>query len=348
MARFTICALVVLAIAVVALTAQAPSSPLAVSPDAAAALAARASEPDDGLDVLHVQGHVYLIAGDGGNIAAQIGPDGVILVDAGAGQRSDAVAAAIERLTDQPIRMIVNTSGHRDHAGGNAALAAAGQELGNVGRGGGAAAFGGVRTGAARIAHENLLLFMARPGPDGTPPYPEAAWPTEGFPVKKQLYLNGEGIEALHRPAAYSGGDAIVFFRRSDVIATGAIVDADGFPRLDIAAGGSIAGVIDTLNALVDLAIPPTPLAYQKGGTQLVTGRGRIMDQPDIVAYRDMVTIVRDVVAEMVSKGMTLAQVRAARPARGYEGRYGSETGPWTTDQFIEAVYASLMKGRAQ
>jgi hypothetical protein len=99
---------------------------------------------------------------------------------------------------------------------------------------------------------------------------------------------------------------------------------------------------------LVDMAIPPTPLAYQKGGTHVVPGRGRILDQPDIVAYRDMVTIIRDVIKEMVDGGRTLAQVRAARPARGYEGRYGSDSGPWTTDMFIEAVYASLAKGGAR
>ena len=337
-----LCSLAILAWAA-AVAAQAPSSPLAVSPADAAALAARASEPDDGLDVLHVQGHVYVIAGDGSNIGVQTGPDGVVLVDAGAGRRTEAVLAAIRRLSPESIRFILNTSGHPEHAGGNAVLAAAGVELGG-GRGG-VAAFGGVRTGAARIAHENLLLAMARPGPNGQTPFPEAAWPTEGFVGKKQMYLNGEGIEARHRPAAYSDGDAIVFFRRSDVIAAGAVVDSDGFPRFDVAAGGSIQGVIDTLNALIDLAIPPTPLPYQAGGTQIIPGRGRIMDQPDLVAYRDMVTIVRDVVQDLVTKGMTAEQVLAARPARGYEGRYGSSEGAWTTEMFVRAVHASLAAG---
>jgi glyoxylase-like metal-dependent hydrolase (beta-lactamase superfamily II) len=324
--------------------AQQPLSPLDTSTVAAAAAAERASAPDDGLDAVHVQGHVYMIAGDGGNIAVQVGPDGVVLVDAGAGQRSPAVTAAIRALTPQPIRVILNTSAHRDLAGGNGTVAAAGQELGGGGRGGGANVIGGVRTGAARVAHENVLLFMAR-SVDGKPRFPESAWPTESFLEKKQLYLNAEGIDVRHRPAAYSGGDAIVFFRRSDVIAVGAVVDSEGFPRIDVAAGGSIDGVIDTLNHLVDIAIPPTPLAYQSGGTHIVPGFGRVMDQPDIVAYRDMVTIVRDVVASMVQKGMTLEQIKKAEPTRGFTRRYGSTEGTWTTDMFIEAVHAGLVKG---
>jgi cyclase len=179
---------------------------------------------------------------------------------------------------------------------------------------------------------------------DGKPRYPEAAWPTESFLEKKQLYINGEGIDMRHRPSAYSNGDSIVFFRRSDVIAAGPVIDSEGFPRVDLAAGGSIAGVIATLNLLVDIAIPPTPLAYQSGGTHIVPGWGRVMDQPDVVAYRDMVTIVRDVVGSMVQKGMTLEQIKAAQPTRGFTRRYGSSKGAWTTDMFVEAVYAGVAK----
>jgi glyoxylase-like metal-dependent hydrolase (beta-lactamase superfamily II) len=308
------------------------------------AAAERAAAPDDGLEVVHVQGSVFMIAGDGGNVAVQVGPDGVVLANAGAGQRSPAVIAAVRALTAEPIRFILNTDSHADHVGGNGALAAAGRELGGGGRGGGAAVIGGVRTGAARIAHENVLLHMARPV-DGKARFPEATWPTESFLEKKQLYMNGEGIDMRHRPASYSNGDAIVFFRRSDVIAAGAVVDSEGFPRIDVAGGGSIAGVIDTLNLLVDIAIPPTPLAYQSGGTYIVPGWGRVMDQPDIVAYRDMVTVVRDVIASMAGKGMTLAQIKAAEPTRGFTRRFGSSTGPWTTDMFVEAVYAGVSKG---
>jgi glyoxylase-like metal-dependent hydrolase (beta-lactamase superfamily II) len=327
------------------LLAQTPS-PQAVSDHEAAARAARASAPDDGLDVVHVQGHVFMISGDGGNIAVQAGPDGAVLVDSGAGARSAAVVAAVRQLTDEPIRFIFNTIGHPDHAGGNAAVAAAGRELGGGGGGRGVnlAVVSGVRSGAQRIAHESVLLAMAKPGADGKPPFEEAAWPTEGFIERKQMYLNAEPIEAIHIPAATSEGSAIVFFRRSDVIATGPVVDTEGFPRFDAQSGGSINGTIAALNRLMQMAIPPTPLVYQRGGTQLVTGRGRVMEQTDLAAYRDMVTVIRDRVRDQVRRGVALPQILASQPAQGYVRRYGSTTGQWTTETFLRAVHASLVK----
>ena len=332
--------------AITYLSAQV-GSPQAVSETEAAARAARATAADDGLDVVHVQGHVFMISGDGGNVAVQVGPDGVVLVDSGAGARSAAIVAAIRQLADEPIRFILNTSADREHTGGNAAVAATGREFGGAaGRGGGDAVVGGVRTGAQRIAHEGVLLAMARPGADGKARIEEAAWPTEGFVDRKQMYLNGEGIEAIHVPASSSDASAIVFFRRSDVIATGSLVDTEGFPRFDADAGGSINGTIAALNTLMLMAIPPTPLVYQRGGTQLVTGRGRVMEQTDLVGYRDMVTIIRDRVREQLTRGVALPQILASQPAQGYARRYGSTTGPWTTETFIRAVHASLVTER--
>ena len=175
--------------------------------------------------------------------------------------------------------------------------------------------------------------------------FPEAAWPTEGFIDKKNIYLNGEAIQLIHQPAAHSDADSIVFFRRSDVIAAGDLVDTTRFPMIDLAKGGSIQGEIDALNVLVDLAVPPTPLVWQEGGTIIVPGRGHLMEQADLVDYRDMVTIVRDIVQTMITKGMTLEQIQKAEPTKGYSRRYGAADGPWTTRQFVEAVHASLSKG---
>lgn len=324
-------------------SAQA-GSPQAVSETEAAARAGRAAAADDGLDVVHVQGQVYMISGDGGNVAVQVGSDGAVLVDSGAGTRSAALVAAIRQLANEPIRFIFNTSADREHTGGNAAVAAAGREFGGAGRAAGEFVVGGVRTGAQRIAHEGVLLAMARPGADGKPRIEEAAWPTEGFVGRKQMYLNAEGIEAIHVPASSSDASAIVFFRRSDVIATGALVDTGGFPRFDMDAGGSINGTIAALNTLMQMAIPPTPLVFQRGGTQLVTGRGRVMEQADLTSYRDMVTIIRDRVRDQIARGAALPQILASQPAQGYARRYGSTTGPWTTESFIRAVHASLVK----
>ena len=141
------------------------------------------------------------------------------------------------------------------------------------------------------------------------------------------MYLNGEGIEVLHQPAAHSDGDAIVFFRRSDVVVAGDVLDTTRFPVIDVARGGSIDGEIAALNRLVDLAIPSVPIVSREEGTLVIPGHGRVCDQLDVVEYRDMVTIVRDRVRDLIRAGATLDQVKAAAPARGYTRRYGADTG---------------------
>jgi glyoxylase-like metal-dependent hydrolase (beta-lactamase superfamily II) len=180
-------------------------------------------------------------------------------------------------------------------------------------------------------------------GPGGKPsPYPVGAWPTETFgQPRKYMYLNGEGIEVFHQPAAHTDGDAIVFFRRSDVIVAGDILDTTRFPVIDIAKGGSIHGEIAALQKLVDTAIPSVPIVSRDEGTLIIPGHGRICDQLDVVEYRDMVTIIRDRIRDLKKQGLTLEQVKAASPARGYTRRYGSDTA------FVEAVYRSMSE-RAQ
>jgi len=300
----------------------------------------------DTLRILQVQPGFYMIAGAGGNIAVQTGPDGVVLVDSGSAPMADAVLAAIKTLTDQPIRYIINTSADIDHVGGNAKLAVAGQSLfvaGNGGPGGGNAASaisnGG---GASIVGTENLSTRMsARSGAQA--PFPTVAWPTETYSRKqKTLYLNNEGIQVISQPAAHTDGDSIVFFRRSDVVAAGDVFDITRFPVIDIQRGGSIQGEIDALNRLIDLAIPSIPLPWKEGGTQIIPGHGRVCEQAELVEYRDMVTIVRDRIQDMMKRGMTLEQIKAASPTNGYNRRYGADSGAWTTSKFIEAVYKSL------
>jgi glyoxylase-like metal-dependent hydrolase (beta-lactamase superfamily II) len=160
------------------------------------------------------------------------------------------------------------------------------------------------------------------------------------------MYLNNEGIQIMHQPSAHSDGDSIVFFRRADVIATGDIFDLRQFPVIDPTMGGSIQGELDALNRLLDLAIPAMPLLHKEGRTYLVPGHGRIADHADLVEYRDMVTIIRDRIKSLVEKNMTLEQVKAANPAKGYRTRYGSDTGAWTTDMFVEAIYNELRAAR--
>ena len=173
--------------------------------------------------------------------------------------------------------------------------------------------------------------------------YPTAAWPTDTFFTdERPIYVNREGIDVMAQPAAHSDGDAMVFFRRSDVLVTGDIFDTTRFPVIDIDKGGSIQGEIDALNRIVKMAIPSVPLIWQPGGTLIVPGHGRVCDQADAVEYRDMVTIIRDIVQDMINRGMTLEQVKTANPTNGFRKQYGTDTGPWTTDMFVEAVYRGL------
>jgi glyoxylase-like metal-dependent hydrolase (beta-lactamase superfamily II) len=142
-----------------------------------------------------------------------------------------------------------------------------------------------------------------------------------------------------HVPNAHTDGDSIVFFRHSDVVATGDIFRTDSYPVIDLQKGGNVQGVIDGLNLVLDLAVPAH---HEEGGTYVVPGHGRIADEFDVLEYRDMVTIVRDRIQSMIAKKMTLEQVKAARPTLDYDSRYGATTGAWTTDMFVEAVYRSL------
>jgi glyoxylase-like metal-dependent hydrolase (beta-lactamase superfamily II) len=179
----------------------------------------------------------------------------------------------------------------------------------------------------------------------GPAAYPAGAWPTETFHyARKYMYMNGEGIEVLHQPAAHTEGDAFVFFRRSDVVMAGDVLDTRQFPVIDVERGGSIQGAIAALNRLSELAIPSGPIVSREAGTIVVPGHGRLCDQYDVIEYRDMVTIVRDRVRDLIAAGRSLEQVKAAAPAKGYVGRYGNERGAWTADRFVEAVYTSLAK----
>jgi glyoxylase-like metal-dependent hydrolase (beta-lactamase superfamily II) len=298
----------------------------------------------EGIEVLRVRPDFYMIGGAGGNIGVQIGPDGVVLVDAGTEQASGQVMAEIKKLTDQPIRYIIDTSADADFVGGNARLARAGRTIfamANNDRGNDDKLM--TNGGAASIlASQNVLLRMSAPT-GKVSPFSSDAWPTESFSQnRKYIYLNHEPIEIFHHPAAHSDGDSIVFFRISDVVVAGDILDTTRFPVIDVEKGGSVQGEIDALNHIVELAISPIPFVFQEGGTYVLPGHGRICDQFDVVEYRDMVVIIRDVIQDMIRRGMTLEQIQAASPAKPYEKQYGTTFGPWTTNDFIEAVYKSL------
>jgi glyoxylase-like metal-dependent hydrolase (beta-lactamase superfamily II) len=285
------------------------------------------------LAVWHVRDGIYMLVGAGGNTTVQVGENGVLVVDTKLVSASDALLAAIRKISDRPIRYIVNTHWHADHVGSNEAIAKAGSTIagGNV-----SGAIADAGEGAAVIAHENVLVRMS--GQENPPPF--EAWPTDTlFTPRKDLYFNGEAIEILHQPAAHTDGDSLVFFRRTDVISTGDVFTTTGYPVIRPEDGGGIDGVIAALNRIIEITVPKEK---QEGGTLVIPGHGRLCDEADVVEYRDMVTIIRDRIKSMLEMGMTLRQVQAAKPTADYDGRYGATTGFWTTEQFVAAAYESL------
>jgi cyclase len=307
---------------------------------------AAAQEPSRGdLDVIQLRPNFYVIAGAGGNIVVQIGPVGVILVDSGSTATSDKVLATIRGLTPLPIRYIINTSMEADHVGGNETIAKSGLSIlaGAIAAGAGLSDDLVTNSGGASVlAHENVLTRMSAPtGKQSL--FPLGLWPTKTFAAKTYaMYLNGEGIQVIHEPAAHTDGDTIVFFRRGDVIATGDIIDTTRFPVIDVEKGGTLQGEIDALNHLMDLSIPNLPIQWNPDRTLLVPGHGRVLDKIDLLEYRDMVTVVRDRIQDLIDQGKTLEQVKAANPTLSYRRRYGSDSGPWTTDHFVELVFREL------
>jgi len=334
------------------------------------------SSPRDGeVHILPTQGNIYMVIADGTNLAVSIGGDGIMLVDTGAAKMSEKILSAVGQLASavsanpaanqcfgancpgkwgwsspyigavisapapaRPLRYIINTSAGADRIGGNERIAT----TGFFPRG---SQFGGavenVGPRASVIAHEEVLNRMSAPAGKASP-LPAAAWPTDTYFDefhKLPEYVNGEAVIVYHAPNATTDGDSFVFFRHSEVIAAGNLFSTVSYPVIDAEKGGTINGVIGGLNKILDIAVAE----YRaQGGTWIIPGRGRLSDTADVAAYRNMVTMIRDRVKDLKGKGMTLAQVKAARPTMDFDGRYGSTTGPWTTDMFVEAVYSTV------
>ena len=354
--------------------APVPLSRSAISADRKVA----AQSPKDGeVHVLPVQGNIYMLVADGTNIAVSAGPDGTLIVNTGSAEMTDKVLAALNQpaavagspasnkcsglncpgipygwsspfintiisspAPPKPIRYIINTSAASDHTGGNEQVAAAGF----FPRGGGSAgAIVGVGRNASVIGHENVLNRMSAPAGSESPT-PVDAWPTDTYFhdfYKLSEYFNGEAVIVYHEPAANTDGDSIVFFRHSEVISAGDIFSTISYPLIDLEKGGSVQGVIDGLNHILDLAVAEY---RSQGGTWIIPSHGRLSDTADVASYRNMVTMIRDRVRNMIENGMTLEQVKAGRPTMDFDGRYGSNSGSWTTDMFVEAVYRSLSR----
>ena len=279
------------------------------------------------IKVLPVQGNIYMLSGAGGNITLQVGKEGVLIVDTEFGPLVPQLMTEIRKLSKGPIRYIVNTHVHPDHVGGNEAFAklipddpAAPLKI---------------------IAHESVFNRMSRPVGNESPVSELGLPRDEYFTPFKDLRFNGEAIFVYHEPNAHTDGDSVVLFRGSDVLSVGDIFTPGAYPFIDLERGGSLSGEIGALNHILELTVPGHT---QDGGTYVIPGHGRICDEADVVEYRDMVVIIRDRVADMIKKGMTLEQVKAAKPTRDYDTEYVSSNSFVTADRFIESVYQSLIQ----
>lgn len=284
------------------------------------------------LGIQKVQGNVYMVYTPQGNSAISVGDWGVLVVDAPPEGAAEALIAEIRKLTDKPIRYLINTS--IDHTATNDKISRAGAPVtgGNLG----AVAFD---NGATIVSHEKVLARMVDV-PEGQKVPDADKLPTTTYDERqKEIYFNDEAVIAILVPDAHTDGDSIVHFRGSDVIAAGDIFDMTSYPHIDLAKGGNVEGVLKGLNLILDICVPRHE---QEGGTYVIPGRGRLTDEHDVLEYRDMVTIIRDRIKAGIEKGQTLAQIKAAKPTYEYDARWGSTTGDWTTDMFIEAVYKSL------
>jgi hypothetical protein len=289
----------------------------------------------DGIHAVHVQGNVWMLVTPDGNLALQVGPEGALLVDTGRNGTSDAVLTAIRQVTPLPLRYIINTSAGPTAVGNNPVLGALK---------GGATDRQGSGPAPAIIGHEKVLAHLSAPATPGAEVFPGDSWPTDAYLGRKRsIRYNGEAIDIMHQPAAYSDADSIVYFRGSDVIVSGEIFSTSRFPLVDPAHGGTVTGVLAGLNAMEDIAVPAVVAeSFDEDGTLIIPGSGRISDKDDLTEYRDMVHIVRERIVDLVSKRRGLDTIKASRPLVDYDRRYSVPE--WTTSAFIDAMYAELTR----
>jgi glyoxylase-like metal-dependent hydrolase (beta-lactamase superfamily II) len=284
------------------------------------------------VETLHVQGQVHLIAGAGGNIAAQVGPNGVLLVDSGYEQMSGKVLDALRKLSDQTLRTIINTTLMDSHTGANGVLIKAGR-LNQAGPG-----LGQRPNEADLIGHSGLLALMTK---IGRARIPVERWPPSVYSGKqKDLSSNDEPVVILAVPNAVTSGDSMVWFRKSDVLVSGEIFNEASFPFIDLAHGGTINGILDGLNTMLEITVPKH---NQEGGTMVIPGYGRVGDEHDVLEYRDMLTIIRDRVQAGIRKKLTPVQIKAMKPGPTYEYELRYNRDPaWTAEMFVDAIYTNL------
>ena len=264
----------------------------------------------------------WTLEGAGGTISVLAGPDGILIVDSQFAPLTDKLVAAIRRVSDKPIRFLVDTHVHPDHTGGNANFA---------------------RLGATIFARDQLRWRLEHPTPaaDGTPgqPAPEIALPVVTYNASLSIHIDNEDVRLLPVEAAHTDGDTVISFPHHDILAVGDIFRSVGYPYADLASGGSLAGILEGLSEIVDRAGP---------ATKIIPGHGPIVNRDAVLAQRDMILALRAKVQKLVEQGMTLEQVIAAHPTADFDARVRQPAAgaPSSRDGFVTWVYKEIVANR--
>lgn len=287
----------------------------------AASVALTQSQRQEGeLAVTPVRGGVYfMVMSPAGNVAVSAGPEGAIVVDDQFAPMVPRIRAAVAKLTDKPVRYIINTHWHGDHSGGNAGFGRDGTVI---------VAQDNVRT---RMSTEQFSRFANRT----TPASPPEALPVITFSDNATVWFNGDEIRVSHVPHAHTDGDAILYFVKADVLHTGDTFVRYGYPFIDLATGGSVAGMIAACDRVLAIAGPRTVV---------IPGHGELATRSDVQAFRDMLADARGRVVAELAKGKGVEEIVAAKPLASLDARWGG--GFIKADQFVRVIVESERGGR--
>lgn len=269
------------------------------------------------IKVTKVSGNIYMLEGSGGNIAASVGEDGIVIVDDQFAPLVEKIQQALKGITDKPVRFIINTHFHGDHTGGNAPFSNAGSTV---------------------IAQDNVRKRLESGGTAGNggslkmdyPAAPKGALPIITFANDVTVHLNGEDIRALHFPSGHTDGDSIIFFPKNNVVHMGDDFVRYGFPFIDVTSGGSVQGMISAMEKAMAL-LPPD--------VKVIPGHGAISNLDDVRAFVKMLKETSAVVQKAIDRRQTLEQMKQAKILAPWEKFSGSFI---NTDAFIETLYNSL------